>query len=176
MHGCIDGFDAKAPWYIRLVMRPMRGWVLSRPMSPGFQLPPDAAAVLMGLHGRGATARHRVERLPPGAEISAGAEGPPGARDDEHANRIVAIRRIEVPVAREAQTGPRLLRGDESAAAVLGRAASEVAKLLEAGVVPTLALVSVGATAPPAFGPTVVSSFTTILGLPPFTSSLGPLS
>lgn len=47
MHGCIDGFDAKAPWYIRLIMRPMRGWVLNRPMSPGYKLPPDAAAVLI---------------------------------------------------------------------------------------------------------------------------------
>ena len=47
MHGCIDGFDAKAPWYIRLIMRPLRGWILNRPMPPGYKLPPDAEAVLI---------------------------------------------------------------------------------------------------------------------------------
>ncbi|MGP0064086.1 MAG: DUF1569 domain-containing protein [Isosphaeraceae bacterium] len=47
MNGSIDGTPFKAPWFIRMVARLMKKKILSRPMPSGFQLPSEAADVLV---------------------------------------------------------------------------------------------------------------------------------
>jgi metallophosphoesterase (TIGR00282 family) len=66
-------------------------------------------------------------------------------RVDPATGRARSIQRIEIPYARPEVTGPaRLLGGRQPAAAVRESARLRVAELRAAGVVPTLALVSVG--------------------------------
>src|SRR5439155_1387226 len=64
---------------------------------------------------------------------------------DPSTGRAAAIRRLELSLSDAAPaTGAKLLRGDEPAAAVITRTRTDVVKLRAAGVIPTLALVSVG--------------------------------
>jgi 2',3'-cyclic-nucleotide 2'-phosphodiesterase len=63
---------------------------------------------------------------------------------DPATGKTTAIQRLEVPWSHSMTDGARLLRGDEPAATVLYAAHAEVQRLSEAGLVPTLALVSVG--------------------------------
>ncbi len=47
--GSLDGFDIKAPLWVRLVVQGfMKKRILTKPMRPGFQLPKRAAALLPG--------------------------------------------------------------------------------------------------------------------------------
>lgn len=63
---------------------------------------------------------------------------------DPATGRTHSIRRIEVPFSQGSNGGARLLRGDEPAATVRYAAHEEVRQLVEAGLTPTLALVSAG--------------------------------
>ena len=64
---------------------------------------------------------------------------------DPATGRAASIRRIELTLGDAVPTGgARLLRGDEPAAAVIARTKLEVDRLRAAGVMPVLALVSVG--------------------------------
>jgi hypothetical protein len=47
MNNSIDGFDNKAPWYLRAMARLFKKKLLCGPMPPGYQLPPDARASLV---------------------------------------------------------------------------------------------------------------------------------
>ncbi len=47
MNGSIDGLDFQAPWFARWFIAPlMKNSMLTKPMSPGFRLPPNAKPVL----------------------------------------------------------------------------------------------------------------------------------
>jgi metallophosphoesterase (TIGR00282 family) len=63
---------------------------------------------------------------------------------DPATGRALTIRRLQLPYSPAAADGARLLRGDEPADAVRAAAREEVARLRAGGLVPTLALVSVG--------------------------------
>lgn len=66
-------------------------------------------------------------------------------RVDPETGKARSIQRLQIPFDREAAGGePRLLRGDEPAAAVIATAKADLAKLVARGVAPKLALVSVG--------------------------------
>ena len=66
-------------------------------------------------------------------------------RVDAATGKAVSIERLEIPFARAANPGKaRLLTGKEPAAAALAAAKARVDQLRAAGIVPTLALVSVG--------------------------------
>jgi len=43
----IDGFDVRAPWYLRTMARLMKKRILAGAMPPGYQLPPEAARTLV---------------------------------------------------------------------------------------------------------------------------------
>src|SRR5208337_1578104 len=45
INGSIDGIPVKAPWFIRLVARLMKGRILRNKLSPGLRLPKAAEAV-----------------------------------------------------------------------------------------------------------------------------------
>ena len=62
MNMALDGVEFKAPWYVRIVARMMKNRILSRPMSPGFQLPKPAAAILPDDtdHGEGIAALEKA--------------------------------------------------------------------------------------------------------------------
>lgn len=47
MQKSIDGFDTKAPWFIRLLGKLIRKRMLTKPMPSGFKLPPPAAKELV---------------------------------------------------------------------------------------------------------------------------------
>ncbi len=47
MHDCIDGIDFTLPWYMRVVGRLARGWVLTHTPPAGFQLRGSAANALI---------------------------------------------------------------------------------------------------------------------------------
>jgi hypothetical protein len=65
----IDGFPGELPWVVRVMMRMlMKGYVLNRPMTPGFKAPkraalsPEAVSTEEGLSRmRGALARMKAE-------------------------------------------------------------------------------------------------------------------
>jgi len=42
----VDGAPFQPAWYFRLIGPLIKGWVISRPMSPGFKLPSNAGAFL----------------------------------------------------------------------------------------------------------------------------------
>jgi metallophosphoesterase (TIGR00282 family) len=66
-------------------------------------------------------------------------------RVDRASGRALAIERLQIPHTREASPGEaRRLGGDEPAAAIRSRARARVTELRTAGIVPVLALVSVG--------------------------------
>lgn len=46
MVGCLDGIDVKVPFLTRIAVSLMKGRILTKPMSPGLQLPKAAAALL----------------------------------------------------------------------------------------------------------------------------------
>jgi hypothetical protein len=47
MNGSIDGLDFQAPWFARWVIAPLvKNSMLTKPMSPGFRLPPNAKPIL----------------------------------------------------------------------------------------------------------------------------------
>jgi hypothetical protein len=47
MKGSLDGIPMTTPWYIRLILKPFKKRILSKPMSPGFNLNAKAAAVIV---------------------------------------------------------------------------------------------------------------------------------
>jgi hypothetical protein len=47
MNGSIDGMSMRLPWYYRLLGKMMKGRILSKGMTPGFQLKGSAAAELI---------------------------------------------------------------------------------------------------------------------------------
>src|SRR5579871_5129950 len=46
MNMAIDGSSLRAPWYMRMMARLFKRKILSAPMTPGFNLPADAEALL----------------------------------------------------------------------------------------------------------------------------------
>jgi hypothetical protein len=68
MNGSIDGMAFRAPWYIRFIVQTFfKRRFLTKPMSPGFQLPEQAANVLLppptGLEEGLANCRKALQRL-----------------------------------------------------------------------------------------------------------------
>lgn len=47
MKGALDGIPVKAPWIVRMLIRPFKKRFLSKPMSPGFKLNAQAAAMIV---------------------------------------------------------------------------------------------------------------------------------
>jgi hypothetical protein len=47
MHMSIDGATGKAPWFLRLIGPLVKSRILTRPMRPGFKVPPGISAQLL---------------------------------------------------------------------------------------------------------------------------------
>jgi hypothetical protein len=60
INGSIDGYSAKAPWFIRLIGPFFKGRVLKNKMLPGFKLPKD---VEIGFFPRVSSPQEALERL-----------------------------------------------------------------------------------------------------------------
>ncbi|MCA9290993.1 MAG: DUF1569 domain-containing protein [Phycisphaerales bacterium] len=61
--GSFDGFDAKGPLLIRLLLKVMRGSVLNRPMKPGIKLPANFTAFVPPADVTWADATAHLRRL-----------------------------------------------------------------------------------------------------------------
>jgi hypothetical protein len=60
INGSIDGYSAKAPWFIRLIGPLMKGRFLRNKMSPGFKLPKE---VEVGFFPAAASSQDALEEL-----------------------------------------------------------------------------------------------------------------